>query len=92
MCRGQVTSNKQYVFCGLEDAIPEARSQNNKASPGGAITLPITSDIEGIEPQPVTTQGTNNTILVKPTTLSAETNPPAATEVLHKNEVRVPAT
>ena len=40
----------------------------------------------------MTTQGTDNTTPAEPTTLSAETDPPAATEVLPKKEVEVPAT
>ena len=40
----------------------------------------------------MTTQGTGSTILAEPDTLPAETNLPAVTEVLHKNEVAVPAT
>ena len=83
-----VAFNKQDVLCGLEDA----RSQSTKASPEDAITLPATADIEGVEPQPITTQGTGSTIIAKPATLSAETNPPAATEVFSKIEVAVPAT
>ena len=77
------------VLCGLEDTIPEARSQNTEASPEDAITLPATADIEGVKPQPVTTQGTDNTIPAEPATSSAETNPPAAAEVLPKKEVAV---
>ena len=49
-------------------------------------------DIEGAEPQPATTQGTDNTILAKLTTSSAETNPPAAADIFPKNEVTVPVT
>ena len=84
--------SKQDVLCGLEDAIPEARSQNTEASPEDAITLPTTTNIEGVKPQPMTTQGTDNTIPVEPATSSAETNPPAATEVCPKKEVAVPVT
>ena len=40
----------------------------------------------------MTTQGTDSTILAEPATSSAKTNPPAAVEVLPKNEVMVPAT
>ena len=84
--------SKWDVLCGLEDTIPEARSQNTKASPEDAITLPATANIEGVEPQPVTTQGTDDTVPAEPTTLSAETNPPAAAEVLPKEELAVPVT
>ena len=45
-----------------------------------------------MEPQPVPTQGTDNTVLVEPTTSSADTNLPVAAEVLSKNEVAVPVT
>ena len=83
--------SKQDVFCGLEDTIPEAKSQNTKALPEDAITLPTTAHIEGVEPQPMTTQGTDSTVLAKPATLSPKTNLPAAAEVL-KNEVMVPVT
>ena len=76
--------SKQDVLCGLEDAIPEANSQNAEASPEDAATLPTTANIEGVELQPVTTQGTDSTILAEPATPSAKTNPPAATEVLPK--------
>ena len=72
------TFSKQDVFCGLEDAIPEAKSQNSKASPEDTITPPAAVDIEGVEPQPVTTQGTDSTILAEPTTSSAKTKLPVA--------------
>ena len=72
--------------------MPEARSQNTMASTEDAISLPTTADIEGVEPQAVTSQRTDNIILAEPATLSAETNPPVAAEVLPKDEVIVPAT
>ena len=87
-----IAFSKWDVLCGLEDAIPEARSQGTKALPEDAITPPATTNIEGVEPQPMTTQGTDNTILAEPATSSAETNLPAAAVVLPKNEVMVPAT
>ena len=77
--------SKWDVLCGLEDAILEARSQNTKTSPEDAITLPTTTNIEGVKPQPMTTQWTDNTIPAEPATSSAETNLPVATEVLTKN-------
>ena len=43
-----VTFSKWDVLCGLEDAVPEARSQNTEAT---------TANIEDVEPQPMTTQG-----------------------------------
>ena len=84
--------SKQDVFCGLEDAIPEVKSQNTKASPGDAITPPAAANVEGVEPQPMTTQGTDGTFLAESATLSAMTNLPAAAKVLPKYEVMVPAT
>ena len=79
-------------LCSLGDAIPEARTQNTKASPEDTITLPATTNIEGVEPQLITTQGRDNTIPAETATSSAETNPPAAAEVLPKKEVMVPVT
>ena len=84
--------SKWDVLCSLEDTIPEARSQNTEGSPEDAITLPPTTNIGGVEPQPITTQGTDNTILAELATSPAETNPPVATEVLPKNGVMVPVT
>ena len=90
---GHVAFNKWDVFSSLKEAIPKARSQNAEASPEGAVTLPIASDIR-----------TDNAILAlsewtsddgappaEPTTLSTETNPPVSTQVLPKGEVMVPA-
>ena len=44
--RGHVVFSKWNVLCSLEDAIPEARSQNTEALPEDAITLPTTTDVE----------------------------------------------
>ena len=81
---GHVTFSKQDVFWGLEDAVSEARNQNTKASPEGTVTPPTTANIEGMGPQPMMTQRTDNPILVEPTTLSTETNLTAAAEALPK--------
>ena len=75
-----IAFSKWDVLCGLKNAIPEPRSQNTEASPEDAIAWPATADIEGVDPQPVTTQWTDNTILAEPTTLSAETNLAVAIE------------
>ena len=72
-----IVFRKWDVLCSLGDT----RSQSTKASSEDTITLPTSTDIEGVEPQPVTTQGTGSTVLAKPATLSAETNPSVATEV-----------
>ena len=56
--------------------------------PEDTVTPPVTADIEGVEPLPVTTQRTDSTVLAEPTTSSAETVPPVAAEVLPKNEVQ----
>ena len=88
----QAAFSKWDVLCGLENAIPEARSQNTKASSEDVVTPPTTADIEGVETQLATTQETDNTILAEPIASSAETNLPAVAEVLPQNEVMVPAT
>ena len=49
-----------------------------------------TTNVEGVKPQSVTTQGAHNTIPTEPATLSAETNLPVAVEVLPKKDVAVP--
>ena len=102
---GHVAFSKWDIFYGLEKAIPEAGGQDTEASPEGTTILPTTSEIEGVEPCPATTHGTDNTILAspgctpndgaplaKPTTSSVETNLPASAEVLPIDEVMVPAT
>ena len=61
-----IAFSKPDVFSSLKDAIPEARSQNAKASPEGTITLPITSNTGGVELLPATTHGTDNGILALP--------------------------
>ena len=92
MSREHATFSKQDVLCGLEDAIPEAKSQNTEASPEDAITPATTANIKGVEPQSVTNQGTDSTVLAEYATSSAKTNPPAVAEALPKNEVTVPVT
>ena len=72
-----IAFSKWDVFSGLEDAILNARSQNAEASPKGTITLPIASDIGGVEPLPATTHGTDNTIIGSPECTPYDGAPPA---------------
>ena len=76
--------SKHDVLCGLEDTIHEAKSQNTKALPEDVVTPPATANIEGVEPQLMTTQGTDSTILAEPSTCSHRSSP--------QNEVTVPVT
>ena len=74
---GHITFSKQDVFSHLKDTIPKAGSQNAGASPEGAITLPASSDIGGVEPLPAITHGTDNAILALPECTSYDGAPPA---------------
>ena len=61
-----VAFSKWDIFCGLEKAIPEAGGQDTEASPEGSAMPPTTSEIEGVEPHPIMTHGTDNTMLGSP--------------------------
>ena len=69
----QAAFSKWDVLYGLENAIPETRSQNAEASSEDVINPPTTTDIKGVEPQLAMTQETDNTILAEPIASSAET-------------------